>query len=296
MLALTMADYGHDLEFGAFLTPTADDLPAVLELARLVDDLGFDVLSMQDHPYQSKYADTWTLLSLIGAQTKTVRVAPNVASLPLRPPVTLAKSAATLDRATGGRVELGLGTGAFWDAIVAAGGPHRTPRQAVDALVEAITLIRQFWSGGTLRFEGSYYSAKGLHAGPTPANDIAIWLGAYGKRMLRTTGELADAWVPSQGYADPPALGDMNARIDDAATAAGRSPRAIRRIYNIFGRFGTGAGFLEGSPRDWADQLAELTLRDGIATYILGSDDATTLRRFADEVVPAVRSVVASER
>jgi len=296
MLALTMADYGHDLEFGAFLTPTADDLPAVLELARLVDDLGFDVLSMQDHPYQSKYADTWTLLSLIGAQTKTVRVAPNVASLPLRPPVTLAKSAATLDRATGGRVELGLGTGAFWDAIVAAGGPHRTPRQAVDALVEAITLIRQFWSGGTLRFEGSYYSAKGLHAGPTPANDIAIWLGAYGKRMLLTTGELADAWVPSQGYADPPALGDMNARIDDAATAAGRSPRAIRRIYNIFGRFGTGAGFLEGSPRNWADQLAELTLRDGIATYILGSDDATTLRRFADEVVPAVRSVVASER
>lgn len=296
MLALTMADYGHDLEFGAFLTPTADDLPAVLELARLVDDLGFDVLSMQDHPYQSKYADTWTLLSLIGAQTKTVRVAPNVASLPLRPPVTLAKSAATLDRATGGRVELGLGTGAFWDAIVAAGGPHRTPRQAVDALVEAITLIRQFWSGGTLRFEGSYYSAKGLHAGPTPANDIAIWLGAYGKRMLLTTGELADAWVPSQGYADPPALGDMNARIDDAATAAGRSPRAIRRIYNIFGRFGTGAGFLEGSPRNWADQLAALTLREGVATYILGSDDATTLRRFADEVVPAVRSVVASER
>jgi len=296
MLALTMADYGHDLEFGAFLTPTADDLPAVLELARLVDDLGFDVLSMQDHPYQSKYADTWTLLSLIGAQTKTVRVAPNVASLPLRPPVTLAKSAATLDRATGGRVELGLGTGAFWDAIVAAGGPHRTPRQAVDALVEAITLIRQFWSGGTLRFEGSYYSAKGLHAGPTPANDIAIWLGAYGKRMLLTTGELADAWVPSQGYADPPALGDMNARIDDAATAAGRSPRAIRRIYNIFGPFGTGAGFLEGSPRNWADQLAALTLREGVATYILGSDDATTLRRFAEEVVPVVRSVVASER
>src|SRR5699024_12293923 len=111
MPALTMADYGLDLEFGAFLTPTADDLPAVLELARLVDDLGFDVLSMQDHPYQSKYADTWTLLSLIGAQTKTVRVAPNVARLPLRPPLTLAKSAATPDRAQGGRGALGLRPG-----------------------------------------------------------------------------------------------------------------------------------------------------------------------------------------
>lgn len=291
-----MTDYGHELEFGVFLTPSADNLPDVLELAQLAEVLGLDVLSLQDHPYQAAFADTWTLLSVIGARTSTIRLAPNVASLPLRPPVVLAKSAATLDVATGGRVELGLGAGAFWDAIVAAGGPRRTPKQAVDALIEAIALIRQFWDGGSLRFAGEYYNAKGLHAGPKPAHEIPIWLGAYGPRMLRSTGELADAWVPSMGYADPPALPDMNARIDDAAVAVGRAPQSIRRVYNIFGRFGTGKGFLEGRPKDWAEQLSELSLSDGFATYILGADDPATLRRFSDEVMPAVREQVASER
>lgn len=291
-----MTDYGHDLDFGAFLTPTAANLPEMLELASLAEVLGLDLVTVQDHPYQAKFADTWTLLSVIGARTTTIRLAPNVASLPLRPPVLLAKSAATLDLVTGGRVELGLGAGAFWDAIEAAGGTRRTPKQAVDALVEAIALIRQFWAGGSLRFEGEHYRAKGLHAGPAPAHDIPIWLGAYGPRMLRVTGELADAWVPSKGYADPPALAAMNARIDDAAVAAGRAPNDIRRIYNVSGGFGSGRGFLEGTPKDWSEQLAELTLEQGIATYVLGADDPTTLRRFAAEVAPAVRDLVAGVR
>ena len=63
---------------------------------------------------------------------------PTVATLPLRPPAVLAKSAASLDLLAGGRVQLGLGAGAFWDAIAAMGGPRRGPREAVAALDEAI--------------------------------------------------------------------------------------------------------------------------------------------------------------
>jgi hemerythrin-like domain-containing protein len=114
--------------------------------------------------------------------------------------------------------------------------------------------------------------------------------------MLRITGELADGWVPSMGYADPGRLAELNERVDEAAEAAGRSPQAIRRIYNVFGRFGSDSGFLQGTPMDWSEQLAGLTLEQGISTYILGTDDADTLRRFADEVVPAVRELVAAER
>jgi alkanesulfonate monooxygenase SsuD/methylene tetrahydromethanopterin reductase-like flavin-dependent oxidoreductase (luciferase family) len=291
-----VTDYGHDLEFGVFLTPEAEHVDRLLELTQLAEVLGLDVVSLQDHPYQAKYVDTWTMLSVLGARTSTITLAPNVASLPLRPPVVLAKSAATLDRVTGGRVALGLGAGAFWDAIVAAGGERRTAGEAVDALVEAIGLIREFWAGGTVRFEGEHYRAKGLHAGPVPAHPIPIWLGSYGPRMLRVTGRLADGWVPSMGYADPPVLPEMNARLDEAAVAAGRTPHQIRRIYNVFGRFGTGAGFLQGTPADWAEQLAGLTLDQGFATYILGTDDADTLRRFAEEVVPAVRAQVTAGR
>jgi alkanesulfonate monooxygenase SsuD/methylene tetrahydromethanopterin reductase-like flavin-dependent oxidoreductase (luciferase family) len=137
-----MPDYGHDIEFGLFPTPSAHDVHGVLDLAALAEVSGLDLVSVQDHPYQARFLDTWTLLSVIGARTTALRVSPNVSSLPLRPPVVLAKAAATLDLVTGGRVELGLGAGAFWDAVVAAGGPKRTPKQAVDALVEAIAIIR----------------------------------------------------------------------------------------------------------------------------------------------------------
>jgi luciferase-like monooxygenase/hemerythrin HHE cation binding domain-containing protein len=291
-----MTDYGHELEFGVFLTPAADSIGRVLEQAQLAEVRGLDLVTIQDHPYQAKFADTWTLLTAIGARTSTIKLAPNVTSLPLRPPVMLAKAAATLDLLTGGRVELGLGAGAFWDGIEAAGGVRRTPKESVDALVEAIGLLREFWAGGTLRFTGEHYQAKGLHAGPVPAHPIPIWIGAYGPRMVRVTGELADGWVPSMGYADPPALPDLSARLDEAAVAAGRGPEEVRRIYNVFGRFGTGSGFLNGTPKDWTEQLAGLSLEQGFGTYILGTDDTDTIRRFADEVAPAVRELVTSER
>ncbi len=291
-----MPDLEQELRFGIFPTPDAARLDDLLGLVQLAEVAGLDLVSVQDHPYQAKYLDTWTLLAVLGARTSTITLAPNVVSLPLRPPVVLAKAAATLDLVTGGRVELGLGAGAFWDAIVAAGGPRRAPGEAVAALAEAIELVKAFWAGGTVRFEGEHYRSVGLHAGPVPAHDIPVWVGAYQPRMLRLTGRLADAWVPSMGYADPPALPEMSAVIDEAALAAGRSPSSVTRIYNVFGRFGTGGGFLQGSPRDWASQLAELTLEVGTSTYVLGTDHPDDVRRWATEVAPAVRELVEAER
>ena len=100
-----------------------------LELAQLADVVGLDLVTFQDHPYQARFLDTWTLLSVVAAQTTTSGWRPNVANLPLRPPVVLASSVASLDLLSGGRVELGLGAGAFWDAIAAAGRPaaHARP-------------------------------------------------------------------------------------------------------------------------------------------------------------------------
>jgi alkanesulfonate monooxygenase SsuD/methylene tetrahydromethanopterin reductase-like flavin-dependent oxidoreductase (luciferase family) len=300
-----VTDYGHDLQFGLFLSPDATATAQTLELAQLADVSGLDVVTVQDHPYQSRHVDAWTLLSVIAARTTAVRVAANVANLPLRQPVVLAKSIASLDILSGGRVELGLGTGGFWDAIAAAGGERRSPKQAVDALIEAIRIIRGVWGVGgvsgvggerSVTVEGTHYAVKGLHAGPSPVHEVEIWLGAYKPRMLRVTGRLADGWLPSMGYADPEALAALNAIIDEAATAAGRGPVAIRRMYNLFGRFGARSGFLQGTPDQWAEQLAELTLDVGMSTYILGTDSADDVRRFAEEVAPAVRELVDAER
>ena len=129
-----MTDYGRDLEFGYFLTPTAADPARLVAAARELEELDFELLGVQDHPYQASFLDTWTLLSVIAARTSRRRVFPDVASLPLRPPAVLAKAAATLDLLSGGRLELGLGAGAFWDGIAAMGGPRRGPCEAIEAL------------------------------------------------------------------------------------------------------------------------------------------------------------------
>ncbi|MGO4597648.1 LLM class flavin-dependent oxidoreductase [Terrabacter sp. 2RAF25] len=296
-------DYGHELQFGVFASPDASRVHETLELAQLADVLGLDLFTVQDHPYNAKHLDTSTLLTAVAARTTSVRVAANVANLPLRPPVGLAKAVATLDVISGGRAELGLGTGAFWDAIVAAGGERRSPKQAVDALVEAIHIIRATWGqdpaqpgARSVTLEGEHYSVKGMHAGPFPVHPVEIWLGAYKPRMLRVTGRLADGWLPSQGYAEPDALPALNNAIDVAAESAGRGPQAIRRMYNVFGQFGAGSGFLRGTARDWAEQLAGLSLTAGMSTYVLGTDDPDVLRRFAGEVAPAVRELVGTER
>ena len=222
---------------------------------------------------------------------------PNVANLPLRPPAVLARTVASLDLLTGGRVELGLGTGAFWEAIVANGGPQRTPGEAVRALEEAIAIIRALWApSGSARVPGEHYRVVGAKAGPAPAHDVGIWLGAYGPRMLRLTGRLADGWVPSQGYLGLDKLEEANRVIDEAAAEAGRSPSDVRRLYNVNGTFGRGAGFLQGSPADWAEQLAELSLRHGMSAYVLAADDPDLVRRFGGEVAPRVRELVEAER
>jgi alkanesulfonate monooxygenase SsuD/methylene tetrahydromethanopterin reductase-like flavin-dependent oxidoreductase (luciferase family) len=293
-----MTDYGHDLSFGIFVTPQADAGPHVIELARRADAAGLDWVSVQDHPYQPAFLDAWTLLTAIATATTTIGVFPNVANLPLRPPAMLARAAASLDILSGGRVELGIGTGAFWDAIAAMGGPRRSAGESVDALREAIAVIRALWTPGRgARLPGKHYELNGAKPGPFPVHEVGIWVGAYKERMLRLTGELADGWLPSSPYAPPEQLAGMNAVIDAAALEAGRSPAAVRRIYNVAGSFvGSGSGFLQGPPKVWAEQLAGLALDEGMSGFVLMAEDAPTVQRFAAEVAPSVRELVARER
>lgn len=291
-------DYGHELVFGTFLTPAVDNPARVIALAQLTEQVGLDLVTFQDHPYQPRLMDAWTLLSVVAAQTQRVKVATNVANLPLRQPVVLARSVATLDLISGGRVELGLGAGGFLEAVAANAGPRLTTGQSITALEEAIAIMREVWTpqGGGIRLAGKQYTVAGAKRGPQPAHDVSIWLGAYKPRMLALTGRVADGWLPSSGYAGPDQLAAMNKIIDEAAVEAGRDPASVRRLYNLSGRFdGRGGGFLQGPEELWIDQLAELTLGEGMSTYILGSDDPDDIRRFA-EVAAGVREAVEAAR
>jgi len=293
-------DYNHDLLFGVSVPPSARDHQAVVAVAELADDLGLDIVGFQDHPYQATFLDMWTLLSYVGGITQRIRLFPNVANIPLRPPAVLARSAAALDILSGGRVELGLGAGYFIEPIVAMGGTRRTMPELVDALEEAILVIRALWKPGrAVHLEGKYYSLAGAQPGPAPPHPIAIWIGAYKKRMLQLTGRRADGWIPSLGYASPDELARMNRVIDAAAEEAGRRPPDIRRGFNVSGSFAAReSGFLAGPPRMWAEQLTGLAVANGISTFNLGVSpgDETDVRRWAEEVAPLVREAVARER
>jgi alkanesulfonate monooxygenase SsuD/methylene tetrahydromethanopterin reductase-like flavin-dependent oxidoreductase (luciferase family) len=292
--------YGHQLQFGSFITPSTTEPGRTVGLAVLSEQVGLDLVTFQDHPYQPAFLDTWTLLSYVAARTSTVHLSANVTNLPLRLPAMLARSVASLDLLSGGRVELGLGAGAFWDAIEAMGGRRLTGGQAVRALDEAIDIIRHMWDAearGGVRVDGEFHRVVGAKRGPSPVHDVGIWLGAYKPRMLALTGRRADGWLPSLGYLQPGDLAAGNAIIDEAAEQARRSPSEVRRLLNINGRFApVGGDALHGPAEQWAEELAELALKDGIDTFILGSDDPDDLRRFAGEVAPAVRELVAAER
>jgi alkanesulfonate monooxygenase SsuD/methylene tetrahydromethanopterin reductase-like flavin-dependent oxidoreductase (luciferase family) len=281
-----MPDYGHDLLFGAGLDSSVHRTSEAVALAELADRAGLDLVLFMDHPYQPAYLETWTLLSYVAARTNSVRLAASVHPVPMRPPAMLARSAASLDLLSGGRFELGLGAGHFFDAIAAMGGPHRSPGAAVAALEEAIRIIRELWdtdTRGGVHIQGQHYRLTGAKRGPRPAHDIGIWIGGYKPRMLRLTGRVADGWLPSLPNMQPGDLAHGNAIIDEAAIEAGRSPRDVRRMLNPG---------VELS----AEQVAEFTLRDGISTFNFEINGPESIHRLAHEIAPAARDLVAEGR
>ncbi|HUG15627.1 MAG TPA: LLM class flavin-dependent oxidoreductase [Thermomicrobiales bacterium] len=291
--------------FGLNIDPMARDLETVFRLSAFADEAELDFVSIQDHPYIPNFLETWTLLAAIGARTRAVRLLPNVFCLPLRPPSVLAKAAATLDLITAGRVELGLGAGAFWEDIAGYGGERLTPSEAVKALEEAMRVCREIWSTDASRtaatFNGTHYTLRDAKPGPAPAHEIGIWLGAIGPRMQRLTGRLADGWIVSTGYIPPERLPDMQGRIDRAAIEAGRSPNAIRRAYNVSAYVTVDGespptvrpGTIVGSADEIADEIARFYNMLRMDTFLFragGGDVEEQARRFSETAVPAVRA------
>ena len=282
------------VRLGIFCVPDATDPGRTVEQIVTADRSGLDLVGIQDHPYQRRFFDTFSLIAFLAARTERVRLFPAVANLPLRHPALLAKASASIDVLSGGRFELGLGAGAFWEAIEAFGGTRMSGKESVDALEEAITILRACWSGErSVTFEGEHYGMRGAKFGPPPAHDIGIWLGAYGPRMMRVTGRLADGWFPSLPRLPLAELPGRIRMIEEAAERAGRDPRSIRRIGNVSGVIQDGPveGWLRGPPEHWIAELGALHGEHGFDAFLLWSDGDMTeqIGRLAAEVAPALR-------
>lgn len=300
----TTRDYGHDLSFGVFITPQSRNPEAVVEQVRVAEAAGLDLATFMDHPYQPELLDTWTLLSYLAAKTERIRLSGYVLNLPSRPPAVLARAAASLDRLSHGRVELGIGPGDTFAAqsVAASGGARRSPAESVEALTEAIDIIRAIWdvyAPGPVRLNGRYYRLEGAMRGPEPAHDISIWAPAAGPKMRRLVGRKADGWISGGAWMTDVdaelALG--NEAIDQAAVEAGRDPGQIRRIFDFAGSFDhAGNGFVHGEPQRWVEALLPLALNHGVSTFILVARDLSSIEKWGQEVAPALCEALARER
>jgi alkanesulfonate monooxygenase SsuD/methylene tetrahydromethanopterin reductase-like flavin-dependent oxidoreductase (luciferase family) len=298
-------------EVGISIVPYADSLARSRELVRAADQGGLALVGIQDHPYQRHFLDTWSLIPTLLGETERISFFTDVANLPLRPPAVMAKAAASLDVLSGGRFELGLGAGGIPEVIANFGGPRRTPGESVEALDEAIDVIRLLWSEErSVSFEGKHYRLHDARPGPRPAHPISIWLGAFKPRMLRLVGRKADGWLPSLGVLSREELRAGNDQIDAAADKAGRDPRSIRRLSNVQGLIGERpaparsdlrVGYLAGEPLAgppewWVETIADF-VADGFDTIVFWPVDPSPgqVELLAGEVAPLLSNRIPIE-
>jgi alkanesulfonate monooxygenase SsuD/methylene tetrahydromethanopterin reductase-like flavin-dependent oxidoreductase (luciferase family) len=295
---------GPELRFGVSLPPRARDLDAHLELIEAAEAGGLDLVGVMDHPYIPRDLDTFSLLAALLARTERLRFFPDVAALPLRPPAVLAKAIASMDILSGGRIELGIGAGGYWDRLHGFGAERRTTGDALAALEEAIGLIRAVWSGASgVSRAGRFYRLEAANTGPVPAHPIGIWVGAQGPRALRLTGRLADGWAaPIPSYLPYQDWGQAQQTIDESARATGRDPRQITRIAQLVGTVTDdpgpewtpcGADPIRASAEQWAKLLARLARELRFDTFVFWPERPTVqqVQRFAGQVVPHTRQL-----
>ncbi|MEV0388398.1 LLM class flavin-dependent oxidoreductase [Nonomuraea sp. NPDC050643] len=253
------ADHGHPLRFGALLTPDGD---AAVERARLSEELGYDLVVLRDAPAA---LDPWTLLSWAAARTSRIHLAAAVPTGDV--PALLGRAAASVDLLSGGRVTLLLqGSAAHLD--------------------EAIDVIRGVWAAdrSPLHFDGRHHRLAGAERGPAPAHNIPIWI-AGPPDLAPLAARKADGWLPTSAATSAAGTVPGTALSAVAAAEAGRDPREIITLASV-----------RPAPTLRAGDLLPLVLDEGVSTFLLETDDPAELRRFATDIVPALRAAVTCER
>ena len=216
--------------------------PEYIAMARAAEDEGFDSIWVGDHYLYRDDGrsergpwEAWTLLAGLAAVTERVRLGPLVACLNFHPPAMLAKTAATVDELSGGRLVFGAGAGwnrAEFDAFGLA-YDHRASR-----FEEAFEVIRRLLDGERVTFEGRWHRVQDAVLLPRPARRPTLMVGSTGERVLAATLRHVDAWNTwYDWYGNTPDGFAAKVRaIDDACERVGREPSTLARSACGWGR------------------------------------------------------------
>ena len=283
------------MEFGIAFANTLQftERDGLVELARSAEAAGFDSLWTVEHViypdgYESEYPydrsgkmaadasspipDPLIWLSFVAAATTTLRLGTGILILPQRNPLILAKEVATLDRLSGGRVELGVGVGWLREEFDALGVPFERRGARTDEWIE---VMRALWSDDHVDFDGEFASFAGASVNPKPAGaTVPITIGGHSAAAARRAGRLGDGFFPAKG--DIAELVDI---MRQTAADAGRDPAAITVSTGSAGVFGDDpAGAVEELAAKGVDRVI-------VPAFAFFTDTADTLAAFGERVI-----------
>ena len=299
----------RSIEFGIYLPQVSFSSTDIINRAQVTESLGFDSLWLYDHLYGPGLPDLpsfegWTLATYLLAQTTTLRVGHLVLCNNFRHPVLLGKMASSLDVLSGGRLELGIGSGSVAQEHHETGLPWGSYPERSERLAESLEILTQMFTGRPTTFSGSHYEVANVPSLPAPIQSPRppIHVGGIGpRRTLPIVARYADVWnVPTYGLAR---WEDSQRTLEAECERIGRDPDTIRRSLEAvlvtarakaerrYGGDGWGmeAGGFVGTPPMVVERIGEM-IGKGITTFVFFTYDRAeprTLELFANEVMPA---------
>jgi alkanesulfonate monooxygenase SsuD/methylene tetrahydromethanopterin reductase-like flavin-dependent oxidoreductase (luciferase family) len=290
------------VSFHLFLPQMRMPVDAIVERARAAEAAGFEGIALMDHlaPPLAAEHDMWEAMTLAGwllAATRRLRVGHLVLCDALRHPAVLARQAATLDHASGGRFDLGIGWGSVPDELDTFGVGAAPPRERVARLGESLDIIKALWTGERVSYEGRFFRLHDAQQCPAPTGPVPIVVGGAGPRTLALVRQHADWWnVPVH----------MLDRLDEGRDQVGRARVSVQAMVALvpteaaraevtalftrrFGGWTLSGTAPVGTAPELAEHFAGLRARGVERFYVWFADFAPpdTLARFG-EVMEAV--------
>ena len=288
------------LGFSLFNNQGIEDVQALVGLAERAELLGFDSVWVHDHVFNvghvferiggRPYYEPLALLSYVAARTTRVRLGTSVLVLPYHNPIRLAKTAATLDVLSGGRLVLGVGVGAIENEMQAMGTPYQERGAFTD---EAIAVMRALWTQEDPRFDGKYSRFAGMKFSPKPLQkpSIPVVIGGISPAAIRRAARLGDGWQPL-GFS-PEELMQGIALLQEEALACGRDPAKIPVALSMSVGAATARRYALGTKPAEIARNAEAFARLGVDTLVVSAvtsdpGEARATLEMIGELLPAV--------
>jgi alkanesulfonate monooxygenase SsuD/methylene tetrahydromethanopterin reductase-like flavin-dependent oxidoreductase (luciferase family) len=297
----------RDLRFQVLILPNAP-WNETLSRFKYVEQLGFDLVTIVDHFVDwtnpsVPWLEAWTVLAAAARETTRIRLATYVSQIPLRNPAMLARQALTVDQISGGRLEVGLGTGLTIDpSYDMIGIPNWEPKERVARFREYVEIVDRLLSNEKSSYDGRYYRVKDAVMNPRPVQQPRppIIVAALGPVMLRHAARYADNWN-SLSFADSfekqrAETAARIARVDEACAAIGRDPSSLRRSYLMFDPASRATGgriaYYESENLfgDMVGRLTELGISELGLYFPLVAAQRPIFERIARDVIPAMKA------